>query len=295
MQPMLDSRRSAALGVTPDRGRADEWQLALASAGIDSRLDWSTSGYVVLVRPDDRAHAHAVLSAFEAENPRPAPAPPQSSTPGTSRAALLVAVLLCGFFVVTGPRDAGEYWFDRGAADAARIAAGEPWRVVTALTLHADFLHIISNAITLVIFGSALCGLVGPGVGISVMLLSGAMGNWLTALLRGPHHNAVGASTAVFGGLGALATIQLVRRRAGAPISTWRAAAPLAAGLGLLGFLGTAPQADVLAHLFGFVVGAGLGLVVVRLGDIRERALLQTGLAVATAAIVAASWVLAIT
>ena len=158
------------------------------------------------------------------------------------------------------------------------------------------FSHVVSNAITLIIFGGALCGLVGPGIGIWVMLLSGALGNWVTALLRGPHHSAVGASTAVFGGLGALAAIQLVRRRHGAPISAWRAAAPMAAGLGLLGFLGTAPEADVLAHLFGFIIGvAAWVFVVVSMRALRERPGVQAALTVAAAGVIAASWGLAIT
>jgi len=296
MRAMIDSQRNTAIAVSHDRRRVDEWQLALASAGIDSRLDWSTSGYVVLVRADDRAHADAMLTAFEAENPPPAPRKRESLIDGeSSLAAVIVAVLLCAFFVVTGSRDAGPYWFDRGGADGARIAGGQLWRVVTALTLHADFAHVVSNAITLVIFGGALCSLVGPGVGLWVMLLSGALGNWCTALLRGPHYGAVGASTAVFGGLGALASIQLVRRREGAPISAWRAAAPMAAGLALLGFLGTAPESDVLAHLFGFTIGAGLGFAVVRMSAVRDRRRLQRALTAAAAAVVALSWALAVT
>ena len=282
------------LRVSPNRRRAEEWQLALVSAGIGSRIDWTTRGYVLLVRSVERAQADAVVTAFEAENPpRPVLLSERRDAPG-SRAAIVAAVLLCAFFVVTGPSDAEPYWFERGAADARRIAGGELWRVVTALTLHADFPHILSNAATLVIFGTALCGLVGAGIGIWLMLLSGAAGNWLTALLRGAPHSAVGASTGVFGGLGALAAIQLVRRRQGAAVSAWRAVAPMAAGLALLGFLGTAPQSDVLAHLFGFGIGAGLGLLAVRLEHLRERAPLQVALAAAAAAVVVACWLLAV-
>ena len=280
------------LRLSVNRRRVDEWQLALISAGIDSRIDWTTGGYVLLVRAGDRAAADDVVAAFDAENP---PRPPRLSDRRelpASRAAIIVAVLLCAFFVVTGSRDAGPYWFEHGEADAARIAAGERWRVVTALTLHADFGHILSNAATLMIFGSALCGLVGAGIGIWVMLLAGGLGNWLTALLRGPPHSAVGASTAIFGGLGALAAIQLLRRRHGA-VSTWRAVAPMAAGLGLLAFLGTAPQSDVLAHLFGFAIGAGLGPFAVGLGGLGESQRVQAALVAAAAAVVLGCWMVA--
>src|SRR4029450_818911 len=97
----------------------------------------------------------------------------------TSYGAAVVAVLLCAFFVVTGPRGGEPYWFERGAAVASRIAAGEIWRTVTALTLHADFPHILTNAATLVLFGTSLCGLIGGGSGGWRMRVSGGAGKRL--------------------------------------------------------------------------------------------------------------------
>ena len=147
---------------------------------------------------------------------------------------------------------------------------------------------------SMIIFGSALFGLVGAGAGVWLMLISGAAGNWLTATLHGASHRAVGASTAIFGSLGALAAIQLVRRRRGAPISAWRAAAPMAAGLALLGFLGTSPDSDVLAHLFGFAIGAVLGALVVFVPNLREHRRLQAVLAFTAAAVVVGCWLMAL-
>ena len=282
-----------ACRVTTDRRRADEWALALASAGIDSRLDWGASGYMVLVRGTDRLRADDVLDAFDAEN-RPRPAAPEVGDPGFSRGAIVVAVLLCAFFVVTGPRDAASVWFERGSSAAARIGAGELWRCVTALTLHADFPHVVSNAVTLIIFGTGLCAIVGTGIAVWLMLLSGAAGNWLTAMLHGAPYGSVGASTAIFGALGALAAVQVVRRRRGAAVPTWRAWAPVAAGLGLLGFLGTSQESDVLAHLFGFGFGAGFGLIAVRLESWRDRTAIQVMLAIAALAVVTACWIVAL-
>lgn len=287
---------TAPLRVTFDQRRADDWALALASAGIDSRIDASTSGYLVLVPATERVRADRVLDAFDAENRPPLPQEPeQGDADGSSLAAVVVAVLLCIAFVITGPGDWDGVWFKYGAATAWRIDQGEVWRAVTALTLHANFPHLVANAATLVIFGTALCGLVGAGVGIWVLLLAGTVGNWLTALLRGSAHSAVGASTAIFGGIGALAAIQLIRRRRGAAVSAWKAWAPLAAGLGLLGFLGTAPESDVLAHLFGFATGALLGPAALRAGVWRDRQTLQLALSLAAGAVVVISWVAAFT
>jgi membrane associated rhomboid family serine protease len=175
-------------------------------------------------------------------------------------------------------------------ANASRIAAGELWRTVTALTLHADVPHIASNTLTLVIFGTALCSAVGAGTGVWVMLASGALGNWLTAVLRGAPHSALGASTGIFGSVGALAALQLVRRWRGTPIPLWRASAPIAAGLALLAVLGTSPESDVLAHLFGFAVGAGLGLVALRLQRFRRRRAVQAALCLSAALAVVVCW-----
>jgi membrane associated rhomboid family serine protease len=291
---MADLEVSQALRVTPDRRRADDWALALASAGIDSRIDQAPGGWTVSVRGRDLGRAHAVLDAFEDENPPRSAPPPEPIAARTAYGAVVVAVLLCAFFVVTGPRQADRYWFERGGAMASRIAAGELWRTVTALTLHADFPHILTNAATLVLFGTSLCGLVGTGVAMWLMLLSGAGGNWLTAMLRGAPHSAVGASTAIFGAVGGLAAIEMVRRRRGEPVSVWRAWAPIAAGLGLLGFLGTSPQSDVLAHLFGFAVGAALGVVAVRAQPGRDRAGVQAVLSIAALLVVIACWLLAV-
>jgi membrane associated rhomboid family serine protease len=281
------------LRETPDRRRADDWALALASAGIDCRLDAIRGGYALFVPQQDRLRADAILDAFDDEN-RPRPAVVDANDPVVTWTALIVAGLLCVFFVVSGAREAGSAWFDRGAAVAWRINEGQLWRCVTALTLHADVMHIATNAVTLAIFGSGLCSRVGSGVAIWLMLLSGALGNWLTAALRGTSFSSVGASTAIFGALGALAAVQAMRRRRGVPLPAWRAWAPVAAGLGLLGFLGTSERADVLAHVFGFAVGAGLGLFAGPAERYRDRRGLQTILAIGAAAVVALAWAIAL-
>jgi membrane associated rhomboid family serine protease len=291
---MPDGDVTEVLRVTPDRSRADDWTLALASAGIDSRIEPSSGGYTLRVRALEWQRADRVLTAFDAENP---PAPPPTPEPAATQmphGAIVVAVLLCAFFVVTGPRDADRHWFEHGSAVASRIAAGEIWRTVTALTLHADFPHILTNAITLILFGTSLCALLGTGTALWVMLLAGAIGNGVTAIWRGPPHSAVGASTGIFGVIGALAAIELLRRRRGARVSAWRAWAPVAAGLALLGFLGTSPQADVLAHLFGFAVGAALGLLAERVQHWRDRRALQGALCVAAALVVFGCWLVAV-
>ena len=77
--------------------------------------------------------------------------------------------------------------------------------------------------------------------------------------MQSPGHRSVGASTAVFGAVGILAALSLVRHR---HYLQRRWLLPVAAALALLALLGTeGKNTDLGAHLFGFVSGIVLGLV----------------------------------
>jgi membrane associated rhomboid family serine protease len=96
-------------------------------------------------------------------------------------------------------------------------------------------------------------------VGWLLVLLAGAAGNGLNALLHQSRHLAIGASTAVFGAIGILGAIQFWGKWR-LPGQRLRALLPLGAGIALLGFLGAGRHTDLMGHLFGFIAGIGLGL-----------------------------------
>lgn len=109
------------------------------------------------------------------------------------------------------------------------------------------------------IFGGAVCGITGGGVGALMIAAAGIFGNLLNALLHQGHHLSVGASTAVFGAVGILMAHQIrqgIKRTGGLK---WRAFLPLGAGLALLGFLSAGPRVDVMAHFFGMITGGLMG------------------------------------
>lgn len=248
--------------VAPRRAQADEWALVLASQGIESRVRAAGHGFALEVAPGEGERATRVLTVYEAENPATRHEA-AALWKGDIQAGIAVPALLLAFYFVTGPRDPDVPWFERGAADAARILDGELWRTVTALTLHADLSHVAANAITGAIFLTAACHVLGPGVAVALSLAAGAGGNLVNAWLHGSHHVSVGASTAVFGAVGLLGGAGVMRRlRRG---SWGRAAlAPIAASLGLLAMLGASgEQVDLWAHLFGLGVGAVLGLAAI--------------------------------
>ena len=251
-----------AVRVTLSRRHADEWAVVLAAAGIPHWLRQRLDGWALIVPPDDVAAALEALEAYDHENARQGASAGDEVAPTrpVTIVGVVVALLLIGAFAITGPRAARSTWFEHGSADAARIMAGEWWRTITALTLHADTPHLAGNAVAIAVLMTAVCWHLGPGVGAWLLLLAGAGGNALTAAAHRSDHVSVGASTAVFAAVGILAALRIVApARVGAGARKWWVV--VAAALSLLALLGTGPEADVLAHLFGFLVGGGLGLV----------------------------------
>ena len=260
----------------------------LAAAGTPHWLRRRRDGWAVIVPPDDVPSALASLAAYDQENSREGTSrrdETTSSRPMTIVGAV-VALLLIGFFAITGPRAAHSTWFEHGSADAARMMAGEWWRAITALTLHADAPHLAGNAAAIVVLVTAVCWHLGPGVGLWLLLLAGAGGNALTAAVHGGDHVSVGASTATFGAIGILAALRVIGGGAGGRKS-W---VVIAASLALLALLGTGPHADLLAHLFGFLLGGGLGLIAALTIRSIPPAPVQWLLAAAAGAIVVGAW-----
>jgi membrane associated rhomboid family serine protease len=278
-----------AVRVTPSVRQAEEWATVLAAIGIHHRVAPNSMGWAVVVGRADGARASAALTAYDEEN-RPevrVVAPPVGGD--SIGLGVAVAALLLWFFALTGPRTAGVGWFERGSASAARILQGEVWRTITALTLHADFAHVLGNAAACVVLIPPVSQALGPGTGLWVLLLAAAAGNALTALVHGAPYSSVGASTLVFAALGVLAAQALAARWRGRSTRR-RPWVVIVSSLVLLVMLGTAPGADVLGHLFGLLAGAVLGLAV---GLARPRAFappLEWALAAAAMALVLACW-----
>ena len=211
----MEDLAGTAVRVTAERHRADEWAVVLAAGNIPHRLRHRLDGWALIVAAPDAEAARDALDAYDRENTADtADVAADAVAPVRGAAAVGVAVglLMIGFFAVTGTRAGHSAWFERGAAVAERIVAGEWWRTVTALTLHADAPHVLGNAAAGVVLVGAVSQQLGPGVGLWLLLLAGAGGNALTAVAHGTHHNSVGASTAMFGAIGLLAATRVVSR-----------------------------------------------------------------------------------
>ena len=161
----------------------------------------------------------------------------------------------------------GEWprWTAIGVLDAQAVfERGEWWRVVTALFLHADVGHLVSNLVSGIFVFSAVLTTLNLRRGWSLLILSSVLGNLTAAAMTYPSaYRSLGASTAIFAAVGLLTGRALRSVLRGDRPYRWRALfVPLAAGLSVLALYGAGgQQVDVLAHLTGFAAGLALGFV----------------------------------
>ena len=131
----------------------------------------------------------------------------------------------------------------------------EWWRLVTALFLHANLLHLAMNGAGLWIFGSAVEKTMGRWRFLAIFLLAGVLGNLVSAF-HAHYDVAIGASGGIFGVIGAFV------------VSVWRLRSPMYFALRrrlllVLALMiasdftigGLEPQVDNLAHMGGLVAG----------------------------------------
>jgi len=274
------------LRLSSDFRRAMDLSVVLDQEGIPHEVRRiEDARWALQIDDEDAARAEAAIAAFEQENPPEVRRPAGVVHPMTGALAsgVAFALALVAIYIRTGPESPGSPWFERGSADAAAILRGQWWRSVTALTLHADAGHVAGNAVLGGLLLALLARSVGPGVASVLMLLSGVGGTFAAAALIRRDFVSIGASTAVFGALGALAALPRESRR------VWM---PVIGGLALLALLGTSKRADVAGHLCGFVSGVLAGAAVSLLPPLRNRAA-QASLAVAAACVPLIAWIVA--
>lgn len=265
-RPLPSLTGSAELPGAYSRRQVRSWSLVLKSRLIPCRIERQRLQWQLLVPESYLEAAIRELQHYENENRDWPPAPPAfQPSHNNFFSTVVVLIILAAFHDLTLTRinlmgHNPVNWIALGNAHAGKIVNGEWWRLVTALTLHSSWLHLASNLLLGGIFVVRLCRDLGSGLGWSLLLASGIFGNLINAWLQSPGHRAVGASTAVFGAVGLLAAISLVRYRHNLQPQK-RLVLPIAAALGLLAMLGAGgEQTDLGAHLFGFLSGLGLGV-----------------------------------
>jgi membrane associated rhomboid family serine protease len=127
------------------------------------------------------------------------------------------------------------------------VAAGEWWRPLTAAFLHIGPVHLALNMLAVLVFGSELERQLGRWRFLVLYLLSALGGAASIQLFGDPLRPVAGASTAIYGLLGALGVLMIVRRQ------DLRGLLTLLAINVVISFL---PGISLLGHLGGLVVGA---------------------------------------
>jgi membrane associated rhomboid family serine protease len=151
------------------------------------------------------------------------------------------------------------------------VRAGEWWRPLTAAFLHIGPLHLVLNMLAVLVFGSELERQLGRRRFLALYLLSALGGAAAIQLFGDPARPVAGASTAIYGLLGGLGVLMLVRRQDVRGLLTL---------LAINVFISFLPGVSLLGHLGGLVAGAataGLLLATRRHPQLQIVALLAFG------------------
>ncbi len=88
----------------------------------------------------------------------------------------------------------------------------ELWRLVTSMFLHGDVLHLFSNMVSLLIFGSYIELSFSKYKFVLIYFISGFLGSLFTLFILPLNTISLGASGAIFGLIGAALSILIVER-----------------------------------------------------------------------------------
>jgi rhomboid protease GluP len=287
---------SVILFESTSHARTRERALVLQAVGIPHEIVTEGPRSLLLVPASAADEAQHELDAWQTENrdwrPPQRLRPWQRLNPWPGLAGYLLVV--CVLAWASAESALGLDWFGAGRVNAALVRDGEWWRTVTALTLHVDLGHLTANLVFGLGFGLFAGQYLGAGVAWMAIVAAGAFGNAANAWIQPSDHNSVGASTAIFGALGLIAAFAWRRRLY--PQDRWvYRLGPIVGAVALLAYTGSGGErTDVGAHLTGFLCGGLLGLAAARLDTERlARARVQLWAGIATAALLAVSWLFA--
>ncbi len=202
---------------------------------------------------------------------------------------VFISFVLLLFFSVTGPSGSGGQFFPEGMLSPDLPGKLEWWRAATALTLHADLAHVVANCVFFTLFAAIISASAGPGITTAAILSAAFVANTSSAFILGTTgHSSIGLSTAVFAALGIITIWGFLAKKA-PPLSIQRLA-PIAAGIALLAFTGSARGTDLLAHLSGFLWGIAIGIPVFKAKHLKKRFIIQSLLFIASFAFIAFAW-----
>lgn len=134
--------------------------------------------------------------------------------PVTSSLLLLTAGVFLSMLLVRGfDYESIQTVYDFGGVIGAEIQVdpSQSWRLLAAMFVHIGLQHFVLNMVTLYFLGRIAEDLFGSKAFLALYILSGLMGN-LFVMIFSPEVVAAGASTALFGIFGAIASLRFIAR-----------------------------------------------------------------------------------
>lgn len=253
--------------VTPaidSHARKRDWQLVLNSRNVPFRIRQCGDCEFIYVPPLYEKIALWELAAYARENSEPV----KACSPPVRKDAWMVAFFPLALILWHGLRintsilyfdflPDPSTWLATGQLDRIKILAGhEFYRLITALTLHADSSHLGGNIFFGSIFLFLLARITGPGRALFLTLCGGMAGNAISLFFHRQPYASIGFSTALFASVGILGGIL-------ASMGFRKRQALVAAGaaMSLLAMLGASGEnTDYAAHVAGLLCGLALGI-----------------------------------
>ena len=240
-----------------------ESRLVLDAIGIPARTTHRQGEWLLWVDPRDIDAATDELEDYwkERRDQQVSKSPEVVTYGGAGIAVAVYAFVIVTIAAWDWVSALGVPWRMVGQMDAGQFLDGQYWRCITALTLHLDLSHLLSNLVFGVVFGLLAARLLGGGVGWLVIVTAGGLGNGFNAWLQEANHLSLGASTSVFAALGVIVSHAVASRNHDRE-TVLRRWTPLIAGVVLFSFTGIGGErTDVTAHVTGFVAGMLLGWI----------------------------------
>ena len=134
--------------------------------------------------------------------------------PVTSSLLLLTTGVFLSMLLVRGFNyESVQTVYDFGGVLGAEIQVdpSQSWRLLAAMFVHIGLQHFVLNMVTLYFLGRIAEDLFGSKAFLALYILSGLMGN-LFVMTFSPEVVAAGASTALFGIFGAIASLRFIAR-----------------------------------------------------------------------------------
>ena len=179
--------------------------------------------------------------------------------PVTSSLLLLTTGVFLAMLLLRGfDYESVQTVYDFGGVLGAEIQMdpSQSWRLLAAMFVHVGLQHFVLNMVTLYFIGRIAEDLFGSKAFLALYLLSGLMGN-LFVLVFSPLAVAAGASTALFGIFGAIASLRFIARSPYSHYLSQRYTSLILINI-LFSFM---PGISLAGHLGGLVGGGILAFV----------------------------------